>query len=363
MKKIIMSILMMALMIIPVGLATKPVVSCTLRIDDGQYEDNEIVVSSCAPPFPERPQIDVVFVVDSRGSMQDEIRSVKTHIEKIMREVQGGQPRPDLRVGIVTYRDYEDEEREYLYRKFDLSHDIEAVVDFLREIEAYGGGDHPEAVEFGLKVAIHEMEWREQYVLQNGQISDMVYPNSKKLIFLIGDAAPHGFGSGDRSYLQGPPTRFTYKDMIEDAVEKGISIYTVSGSGIDGAGIRVWRQIAEKTGGRYTHLDYVRRDIDDYYQQEGVDVAFVEEAKADSDYDAESNTILTNNFGSFAKATVQAEAMEIGVAYKDSETVKQKEDSWLKSGDITGKVDAPKKAEQSILDFFRSIFAKLPFWR
>jgi len=367
MKEKIFAFIMMVMMVVPSGLASmpKPMAEplCIENVFDGQGNE-EVVEVRCISSTLYRPNIDVVFVVDSTGSMADEIRSVKTHIEKIVREVQIGQPRPNLRVGIVTYRDYDREESEYLFRKFDLSHNINSAVNFLRTIEANGGGDHPEAVESGLNVAINEMEWRKSYDGQNGRDNF----KSKRMIFLIGDAAPHGVGDMDgKYYVQGPPVPYTYKDMIDDAVKKDIQIYTVSGSGITENGVRVWKQIADKTGGEYTHLSYYRQNIDVYYEEEGIDMVFVEEAKKDSDYDKSDNSIVTNNFGKFAKASVQAVAMEMGVTYDESDgkiPIKDPEDkSWLTGEDITGKDDEKEETEQSFFAFFKAIFAKMSIWR
>jgi len=47
---------------------------------------------------------------------------------------------------------------------------------FLRQINAEGGGDYQEAIDEGLRIAIQEMNWR---------------PKAKKIIVLIGDAPPH----------------------------------------------------------------------------------------------------------------------------------------------------------------------------
>jgi hypothetical protein len=51
------------------------------------------------------PKIDVLFLLDSTGSMGDEIQVVKAEIEKIIFEVQNGTPKPIVRFAIVTYRD------------------------------------------------------------------------------------------------------------------------------------------------------------------------------------------------------------------------------------------------------------------
>lgn len=344
MKNFLVAFLVL-LAIMPNGLADQETVSCVM--DD--------TVAKCVPP-PHLPHIDVVFVVDATGSMADEIRTVKTHLTKIIKEVENGQPRPVLRVGVVAYKDHELEEREYVTKKLDLTYNINRALDFISDIEASGGGDLPEAVADGLHVAVNEMKWNDVYVAQNQQVRH--YPWTKKLIFLIGDAAPHGEGSTDHSYVQGCPDGHNYRGEVDEAREKGIRIYTVSGSGIDSVGIRIFKEIARKTGGSYTHLNYIRKDVEQYYQEEGFTPAevrdYVAEARADVDYDQSTNSILTNTLGGFAKASIQAEAEEMGVEYEDEE--------WIDITDITGDVVA--EAEKfDLSEFFRVAFDKIVFWR
>ena len=70
--------------------------------------------------------------------MHDEIRTVKEELINIIGKVENGYPRPDLKVGVVTYRDYEQEENEYLTRVKSLTSDTNSVERFIRNIEANG---------------------------------------------------------------------------------------------------------------------------------------------------------------------------------------------------------------------------------
>ncbi|MFC2136513.1 VWA domain-containing protein [Bacteroidota bacterium] len=323
-------------------------------------------------PVPFTPKIDVVFLIDSTGSMNDEIRSVKTHIVNIVEEVEEGYPKPDLRVGVVTYRDHEEEEREYLLKSFDLTDDVYDALKFIKGIEAQGGGDYPEAVADGLHVAVEEMNWNKKAI---------------KIIFLVGDAPPHGEGSSEHTYVQGCPEGHDYRDSIEEAIEKDIRIYTVSGSGMDSVGVRIWKEIAEETGGEYEPLVYLRKDVDQYYEEEGIDPEFAAEAKSDSDYDRKTNSILTNTFGVFAKSAVMDEAMSAGVRYEEPDKkiiddggVEPKiiDDGGIEVDEddkkiityeeiITGHVvketeTKETKTESGLASFFRRAFARLAFW-
>ena len=344
--KRLIAAMLLVLAILPAALAENAFkveeVRCVQEYGPNQVPGPNDIVPTCRPY---QPRIDVVFVIDSTGSMADEIRSVKTHIVKIVKEVQEGNPRPDIRVGLITYRDHKPEEYEYLYRRFELTRNIENALSNIVRIQAYGGGDYPEAVADGLHAALHQMNWD---------------ANARKLIFLIGDAAPHGVGAGDHSFAQGCPVGLKYNNEADIAKEEGIKIYTISGSGMDPIGIRVWRDIAAATGGEYKRLEYIRKDVDQYYREEGVDPRWITEAKEDADYDTRSNSILTNTFGSVAKAAMVQEAEAIGVSYDQDNNDDNDDDSWIDTNDI---IDTPKVDRTSLSEFFRNAFDKITFWK
>ena len=51
------------------------------------------------------PRVDVVFLLDATGSMGDEIQAVKDRIRAMISAIALGDPAPDVRFGIVAYRD------------------------------------------------------------------------------------------------------------------------------------------------------------------------------------------------------------------------------------------------------------------
>jgi len=139
------------------------------------YEDNTIenliqtentqpsIMPYCGPNdinCNERIQLDIVFVVDSTGSMHDEIRTIKEEMVNIINNVNQGYPRPDVNVGVVTYRDYKHQENDYLTRISHLNSNLDTSIRFIRNLDANGGGDYEEAVEAGLDEAINNMNWR-----------------------------------------------------------------------------------------------------------------------------------------------------------------------------------------------------------
>jgi len=177
------------------------------------------------------PRIDVAFALDTTGSMGDEIDVVKEKIVDIARNISAGQPRPDVRFGIVAYRDRGDA---YLTKAFPFSREIADVQKALRTLDANGGGDEPEAVAEGLYAAVHELQWD-------------FSKKTARMIFLIGDAGPHEYKDGK-----------DWRKVTSEAAEKGITISVIGCSGLSPAGERVFEKIARMADGQMMHLTYTR---------------------------------------------------------------------------------------------------------
>ncbi len=176
----------------------------------------------------QRPRIDVVFVVDTTGSMSGLLEGAKQTIWSIANRLSSGEPRPDIRIGLVAFRDITDD---YVTKSFPLTRDLDTVHGHLTELLAAGGGDGPEHVNRGLSDAIHGMQWEEgQGVL--------------RLIFLVGDAPPHD------DYNDGP----TSTELARTARANNITINTVRcGQQADTA--NAWQTIASLTGGQMTTIE------------------------------------------------------------------------------------------------------------
>ena len=133
------------------------------------------------PPRPARPRptIEVVFVLDTTGSMGGLLEGAKAKIWSIASRIVQGRPTPRLRVGLVGYRDLEDA---YVTRVHPLREDLDAVYADLRSFRAEGGGDTPEHVARGLRHAVENMQW------SSGE--DVL-----KVVYLVGDAPPKAYAN------------------------------------------------------------------------------------------------------------------------------------------------------------------------
>jgi Mg-chelatase subunit ChlD/cell division protein FtsB len=175
----------------------------------------------------QRPKVEVVFALDTTGSMGGLIKAAKEKIWSIATTMAQAQPAPEIRMGLVAYRDRGDA---YITRVTDLSSDLDSVYATLMDFRAEGGGDGPESVNQALADAVGRISWS----------SDQ---SAYKVIFLVGDAPPHMDYQDDVKY---PQTLMTAK-------AKGIVVNTIlAGSDLNTG--RIWKQIAQVGSGHYAQV-------------------------------------------------------------------------------------------------------------
>ena len=180
-----------------------------------------------APTSQSKPRIEVCFVLDTTGSMGGLIEGAKQKIWSIANEMISAQPTPELKLGLIGYRDRGDE---YVVKSFSLTDDIDAVYGHLREFQAGGGGDTPESVNEALAEAIHKMPWSSDNKVL-------------KIIFLVGDAPPH------MDYPNGPK----YPDLCREAAKKDLIINTIQ-CGEMAETKPIWQEIAKLAEGSYAGI-------------------------------------------------------------------------------------------------------------
>jgi len=181
-----------------------------------------------APPTPDtRPHIEAAFVLDTTGSMAGLIQGAKQKIWSIANQMANGQPKPEIRIGLVGYRDRGDE---YVTKRFDLTDDIDSIYAELFAFHADGGGDGPESVNQALHDAVTQFGWSD---------SQNVY----KVIFLVGDAPPHMDYQDD----------VKYPEVVRLARAKGIVINTIQ-CGSMGGTTSIWKQIAKAGLGEFAAI-------------------------------------------------------------------------------------------------------------
>ncbi len=173
------------------------------------------------------PAIEVVFALDTTGSMGGLISGAKQKIWAIINDLKQGQPEPHLKIGLVAYRDRGDA---YVTRLSPLSDDIDSVYGDLMGFQAAGGGDTPESVNQALYEAVTRFQWSDN-------------PDTLRVVFLVGDAPPQMGYQDD--------VKFTETCRI--AQQKDIIINTIQcGDYQETAGI--WKHIAHLSSGGYAAI-------------------------------------------------------------------------------------------------------------
>jgi len=189
------------------------------------------------PPTPLRPvevipsygaadghQIDVVFAVDTTGSMGGLLDGAKRTVWSIASHIKKTDPDASIRIGLVAYKDLNDE---YVTRPFSLTTDLDAVYAELASYTAAGGGDTPEDVDAALDDALHKMQWRS---------------GARKLVFVVGDAPPASRGEVP-----------TYDNLALEAARAGITINAIR-CGWDNETQLAFSRLAELGGGEFSTI-------------------------------------------------------------------------------------------------------------
>ena len=200
----------------------------TKRFENVPVPRGEALKVELEKPVKAADALDLMLLVDTTGSMKDELDYLKTELKDVVQRVDrdNGQ-QLGIRVSANFYRDHSDE---YVVRAFPFTGDIEKVEDQLAEQDAAGGGDFPEAVDEALASAIEKHDWSDDA--------------RARLLFLVMDAPPHH----ERKVTK------RIQELTEEAAAEGIRIVPIASSGVDVHTEYLMRFIASATGGTYLFL-------------------------------------------------------------------------------------------------------------
>ncbi|WP_257549847.1 vWA domain-containing protein [Sphingopyxis sp. DBS4] len=168
-------------------------------------------------------KLDLMLVIDTTGSMGDEIRYLQSELRSIISSITAKHRDLDIRVGFVFYRDLGDD---YVTRTVAFDRDIGRAQGVLAQQDANGGGDYPEAMDQAMIRAVGQ-DWR---------------PDAVKSLLLVADAPPH-----DELFGQ------TWA-AAEAARAKRIHITPVAASGVADKAEYAMRAMAAATQSRYLFL-------------------------------------------------------------------------------------------------------------
>jgi hypothetical protein len=203
----------------------KIVAGAAREIKNPGFFENGINTMQVNKPCNVSDKVDIAFVVDATGSMNDEIEFLKLELEDVIRKTFDQYKDLNLNVGSVFYRDTRDE---YLTKHIELKNDLLKVLNFVKLQSSGGGGDYPEAVDRALNVAIDSLQWSEDA--------------RSRILFLIMDAPPHDDATEEMMKL------------ISKAAAKGIRIVPIACSGTNKSTEYLMRCMALATNGTYLFL-------------------------------------------------------------------------------------------------------------
>ena len=168
--------------------------------------------------------MEMVFVLDTTGSMDGLLNGAKERIWGIVNEVMQTSSLSSVKVGLVAYRDRGDQ---YVTQVLPLTEDLDKVYSELMEYRADGGGDEAENVRRALAQGVAKAGWSQPSA------------NHAQILFLVGDAPPHDYAD--------EPDTLTTADL---AVKQGIIVNTIQ-CGTSATTKQVWEAIARRGQGQY----------------------------------------------------------------------------------------------------------------
>jgi len=169
--------------------------------------------------------LEMVFVLDTTGSMGGLIDGAKQRIWGIVNEVMQSSSHPAVKIGLVAYRDRGDE---YVTQVLPLTEDLDKVYMTLMNYNAAGGGDTAEDVRRALADGVAKAGWSE-----SGQ-------NVARIIFLVGDAPPHDDYANEQDTIV-TAALARKRGMIVNTIQCGTAADTK----------QVWQTIAQYGRGQY----------------------------------------------------------------------------------------------------------------
>lgn len=168
--------------------------------------------------------LDLCILLDTTGSMGDELNHLKAEIRGISQAIAHKFPEVKQRFSLVLYRDEGDD---YVARRFDFTDSLDTFHKNLSAQSAGGGGDYPEAMHKGLEESL-QLRWQEK--------------DAARVMFLVGDAPPHAQHM-NRTLA-----------AVNNLRKKAIAIYPVACSGYNDDCEIVMRSSAMLTGSQFLFL-------------------------------------------------------------------------------------------------------------
>lgn len=173
---------------------------------------------------PRENVIELMLIIDTTGSMGDELEYLKSELAYVIEEIKKNNNDISIYIALLFYRDQNDA---YITKYVEFTDDVNLTIAELKKQGANGGGDFEEAVQIAFNEALQK-NWTSK--------------NSTKIILHVADAPAH-----DQDIQQ-------WNDCVLKASAMGIQIITIASSGIDRKTEYFFRAQSMITNGVYTYL-------------------------------------------------------------------------------------------------------------
>ncbi len=174
--------------------------------------------------------VDLVIVLDTSGSMEDLLDSVRARVWDIVNELGRMTPQPELRVGLVSFGSPgpATEEEGFVALRSDLTSDLDHLYGELMALRTDGGEEY---VGWALQTAVERMSWSPD-------------PEGLRLLFIAGNE------SADQAVDQ-----VDFRVVAESARRADILINALYAGSREAAPGEKWPEVARAGGGNFSAID------------------------------------------------------------------------------------------------------------
>ncbi len=165
-------------------------------------------------------KIDIIFLIDTTGSMRDNVSGIKDHIERFLQPIE--ENKIDAALGLVEFGDQEVREP----RVLGLTRSQKKFTKWLDRTRFFGGRDIAESGYEALIAALEKIDFRDDV---------------QRAFIFISDAPQHDFDYDGKS-------RYTLDRMIARLNDEGVVVDVV------GVKYLSMKQLAWGTGGQWRHI-------------------------------------------------------------------------------------------------------------
>ena len=158
----------------------------------------------------EKTSLDLLFIMDTTGSMDPYISQVKNNLVNIINKIVLECPGIDLNIGFIGYKDIDHTAK---YYDIDFTQSYEELKKIILNVVTTPGYDDPEDVEGAMEMALNKT-WK----------------NNARFIIFVGDVPCHGkkYHKNTYNWIESYPNGIPYRKNIEESIkelaEKNISL-------------------------------------------------------------------------------------------------------------------------------------------